>query len=245
MRNDHAPGCNLWRHLRQPAGNVLVGEAVEPVAAHALRVKTLRDRVVVRKCVVATMEGGVETGDLRKIGGTGKNRTDRDEVVRLMQGRERNIALELREHALVDQYRPIELRTAVHNPMADGDRLEVLRLTQPSAGDGERRRHVGHIVRRVGLVDKCRAVGCFGLKSWPRANTTHLPLDQPLELVTPISVENLAFDALVAGVDDEDRVHRRVMPPATWPRRGARRRKAPPPRTRPCGSARSPRATSG
>src|SRR5262249_11171090 len=56
---------------------------------------------------------------------------------------------------------------------------------------------------------KWRAVGCFGLKSWPRANTAHLPLDQPLELVTPISVENLEFDARGAGIDDEDRVHRR------------------------------------
>src|SRR5262249_56806707 len=115
--------------------------------------QALRDRVVIRKRVVATMEGGVEAGDLRKIGKTGKDRTDRGQVVRLVQGRERNIALELREDALVDQYRPIELRTAVYDPMADRDRLEVLRLTQPAARDGERRRHVGHIVRRVGLVD--------------------------------------------------------------------------------------------
>src|SRR5262249_56391243 len=106
MRNDHAPGHNLWRHLRQPAGNVLVREAVEPVPAHALRVQALRDRVMVRKRVVATMEGGVEAGDLRKIGRTGKDRTDRGQGIRLAQGRGRNIPLQLREHPPVPHYPP-------------------------------------------------------------------------------------------------------------------------------------------
>src|SRR5262249_750219 len=121
-----------------------------------------RDRVVVRKRVVATMEGGVEAGDLRKIGRTGKDRTDRGQVVRLVQGCKRNIPLELREHALVDQYWAVVLRTAVHDPMPDGDRFEVLRFAQPSAADGERGRHVGYAFRRVGLVDEERLVGCFG-----------------------------------------------------------------------------------
>src|SRR5215472_14378725 len=80
MGNDHAPGGNLWRHLRQPAGNVFVGEAVEPVAAHTLRIEALRDGVVVRKCVVATVKGGVEAGDLRKVGEAGEKRADWGEV---------------------------------------------------------------------------------------------------------------------------------------------------------------------
>ena len=84
MRHDHPPGGDLGRYLWQSVGDELIGQAVKSVAAHALRVKVLRDGVVVRQRVVAAVECGVKAGDLGHVGKTGKHRADRRQVVRLV-----------------------------------------------------------------------------------------------------------------------------------------------------------------
>ena len=48
MGDDDPPVGDLRRHLRQPARDVFVGEAVKAVAPHALGVEALGDRVVIR-----------------------------------------------------------------------------------------------------------------------------------------------------------------------------------------------------
>ena len=48
-----------------------------------------------------------------------------------MQRRERNEPLEVCDHFGVDQSWAIVIRAAVNNPMADCDRLEILRVLQP------------------------------------------------------------------------------------------------------------------
>ena len=66
MGDDHAALGNVGRHLRQPARDVFVGQAVKAVAAHALLVEAARERVAVGNLGMAAVEGGVEAGDLRQ-----------------------------------------------------------------------------------------------------------------------------------------------------------------------------------
>ena len=61
------PLGDVRRDLAQPLGDILVGQAVKAVAAHAFVVEPLGDRVVVGDRAVAAMERGVEAGDLRQI----------------------------------------------------------------------------------------------------------------------------------------------------------------------------------
>ena len=62
---DHHPALRQsWVDLAQPVGDVLVGQAVKAVAAHALLVPAVRDREPVGDLGMAAMERGVEARDL-------------------------------------------------------------------------------------------------------------------------------------------------------------------------------------
>src|SRR4051812_37317779 len=99
---------------------------MKPVAAHALRVETLRDGVVIRDRAVAAMESGVEAGDLRQIGGTRKDCANGRKVMGLMKRRERGQALEIADHLLVYQNRTVVVGTAMHHAMPNGARIDLL-----------------------------------------------------------------------------------------------------------------------
>ena len=95
MRDDHPAARNLGRNLLQPAGDELVGQAVEAVAPHALVVEMFRDRVVVGQRIVAAVKRRVEARDLRQLGDTGEDSADGCEIVRLVQWRQRDQAFEV------------------------------------------------------------------------------------------------------------------------------------------------------
>src|SRR5262249_56648076 len=67
MRHDHAARCHSRGNLAQALGDVLVGEAMKPVASHALRVTMFRNSEMIRNSTVAVMEGGVEAGNLEQL----------------------------------------------------------------------------------------------------------------------------------------------------------------------------------
>ena len=90
---------------------------MKPVAAHALRVEALRDRIMVRQRRMHAVEGGVETCDLKKPRRADADRPDRREIVGLMQRRQRRVAFEMREHRVVDHHRLVVLRPAADDPM--------------------------------------------------------------------------------------------------------------------------------
>src|SRR5271163_3402231 len=98
MSHDDPAGRDPRRHERQAARDKFIGQAVEAVAAYALRVEPLRDRVMVSDRAVAAVERGVEAGDLGKAGHARKYRTHRREIVWLMERRQRNIAFEMRQN---------------------------------------------------------------------------------------------------------------------------------------------------
>ena len=105
---------------------------MEAVTAHAFVIVGGRQRESVRDERVGAMEGGVEAGHLRKRRESLDRRLDPGDMMRLVQRRKRNEPLELRQHRTVDQNRRGEIRSPVHDAMANGDHLAVVpTLAQP------------------------------------------------------------------------------------------------------------------
>ena len=77
--------------------------------------------------------------DLRQFRPAQENGADRREIVRLMQGRQRDAARKAREHGFVYPDRLAEFRAAMHHPMPHRDKIDALRLPQPGRRDVDRR----------------------------------------------------------------------------------------------------------
>lgn len=135
---------------------------MEAVAADTFGVKVFRYREVIGDRAMRAMKRGIEAGDLRQIRPARKHRTYRRQIVGLVQRRERNVTLEMREHLRVDQDRSIVFGTAVNNAVADRDEIEGLRLAQPIAGGDDRRGNVADLPLIVSFIDQRRAVAAFG-----------------------------------------------------------------------------------
>src|SRR4029077_13168961 len=101
MGDDHVLARDLRRYRAQLSGNELVGEAVKAVATYALVVIGARQSVCVVDEGMATMEGGVEAGDLRRRRERLHRRFDAGDIVRLVEWRERDERLQLREGGVV------------------------------------------------------------------------------------------------------------------------------------------------
>jgi hypothetical protein len=71
------------------------------------------------------VKGGVEDGDVRRVGHSGLRLADRAQRRCVVQGRQRPELLDRREHIGVDESRLPESRAPVHDPVSDGlGRLE-------------------------------------------------------------------------------------------------------------------------
>jgi hypothetical protein len=64
MRHHNTPGCDLGGLRLHRPGDIRVRQAVKPVAPNALLIQNVGDREPVGHRRMATMERGVETGDL-------------------------------------------------------------------------------------------------------------------------------------------------------------------------------------
>jgi hypothetical protein len=100
--DDHAAARRAGPMLRQHFGDVLVGQAVEAVAAHALGGDGARQGEQLRDFGLAAVEGGVEAGHLRHAGQRGAERVDAGQVVRLVQRRQRNEAAQFVDHGGIE-----------------------------------------------------------------------------------------------------------------------------------------------
>ena len=154
MSDDDSARRHAWGDLAQAPGDVFVRQTVETVSPDTLGVEALRNGKVVRNRTVAVMKGGIEAGNLKQFRSTHQQRPDRCEVVRLMQGCEGNVLLETRDHALVDDHRPVIFRPAMDDPVANRDEVEALGLPEPSRHHGNRRGNVGDLVRRIAPIDQ-------------------------------------------------------------------------------------------
>ena len=181
---DHHPALRQsWVDLAQPVGDILVGEAVKAVAAHALLVPAVRDREPVGDLGMAAVERGVEAGDLGHLRLARADLADRRQIVRLVQRRQRHQPLEPLQHRVVHQDRRVEVRAAMDDPVADRARGAAEPAEQPRLEPVERRAHVRYLARRVRLVDQDRAGGVLGREMRPGADALELTPERQLEPV--------------------------------------------------------------
>src|SRR5206468_226644 len=98
--------------------NRLVGEAMKTVTADAAGDEGARQCDGMRDRRLRGMKSRVEAGDLLQAGCTCKQRAHRSDVVRLMEGRQRDVALERGRDSGIDANGRVELYTTVHDAMA-------------------------------------------------------------------------------------------------------------------------------
>ena len=111
---------------------------------------------------------------------------------------------------VVDQHRPVVVRAAVHDAMADRD-----------GSMSPRRRAASRRPRRARPARRARSSGArfgrpeplpsapLGAQARPRADAVDLALRAARSSRAAVDAEDLELEARGAGVDDEDRVHRR------------------------------------
>src|SRR5262249_7313060 len=173
MSHDNAALGDVSRELRQLARDVFVGESVKAVAADALLVEPLGQRVAVGDLWMAPMEGGVEAGDLGELRLPLQQGSDRAEIVRLMERRQPWQGLKPLDHSIVDKDRRAVVWTAMHHAVANRDGQASDLGAQELNDLAERGRHVGGLGRRPGLVDENFTFCVLGSEPWLDAN----PLD--------------------------------------------------------------------
>ena len=195
MGDDDASTRDLRCDGSQPLGDIFVGQAVESVTPHPLGVEALRDSEMIGHGPAATMERGIETGDLRQFREARQNRADRREIVGLMQRRQRNIALKLGQHGAVDEDRLVVIRAAMNDAMTDREKIELLRFTQPVANGLDCGGHVWNRFDFEIAIDQRGSVGVVGAKPRPCPDAIHLPLDQRFEITSIMRSVHLEFDA--------------------------------------------------
>ena len=195
MSNDQTSVGDVRSDLAQPSDNVLVGKSVKSISPDALAIEMFRNGIVIRDSTMRAMKRRIETGDLTQFRSMGKQRSNRSEVIRLMEGCERDVSLQLREHVAIDDNRFIVSRTTVNDAMADRNQLHSLRFSQPVGRGGNRGRNIADFVRRVRSVNKRRSVARLGAQTRLSANSIHLAFNQPRWISVLWKPKNLEFDA--------------------------------------------------
>ena len=207
---DHHPARAKARvDLAQPVGDVLVGQAVKAVAAHALLVPAVRRSRSGRR----PRDGRDGTrcrsrrpGDLRPARA---DLADRRQIVRLVQRRQRDEPLEPVQHRVVHQDRRVEVRAAMDDPMADRARRRhpAGRAATPSSRSSAARTSA----TSPGAVRSSASIapaGVLGREMRPGADALELTLERQLEPVARGDIEELELDARRAGIDHQQRAAR-------------------------------------
>ena len=198
------------------AGDVFVGQAVKAVALHAGIVELRRQRESLGDIWIRSMERRVEARDLGKLRRAFEQAGHRRQVVGLVEGRQRDEALESLDRLGLDQHRRRELQAPVDDPVPyppEPPTCQVVLQEVPEIFD----RPV--VTERRSLP---RPFGDDASGEVARRETRRdvKALDLPSELhgeVARSRGEDGELDARRAGVQNEDRVIRaahRCRPPA-------------------------------
>ena len=124
VRDDDTP-LGAGGVLRQRAGDIFVGKAMKTVAFDAFGRNPARQAEHLGDGRLAAMEGGVEAGDLRYFGQQGLQRPDAGDIVRFMQGCQRNETVQVFQYLTVNNGRLRVKIAAMDDTMADGDDFPV------------------------------------------------------------------------------------------------------------------------
>ncbi len=150
---------------------------MEAIAPNALRVKAFGKRKMVGDRAVAAVEGSIEAGDLRQVRTARAQLADRRQIVRLMQRRQRRIALQIapapdRRSAPDGRSRGRHGRHDVRRQPDRPPASRAARRRQPN-----RRRQIRHLMLRVDAVDQALPIRRLGAQPRPRADAVHLAFD--------------------------------------------------------------------
>lgn len=120
MRNNDAP-LGAGGVLGQRTGDVFVGKPMKTVALDAFGSDPAWQAEHLGDGWLAAMEGGIEAGDLRHFRQQGLQGTDAGDVVRLVQGRQRNETVQVFQYLTVNNGRLRVKIAAMDDTMANGD----------------------------------------------------------------------------------------------------------------------------
>ena len=238
MRDDHPPARDVGRDLGSAVGDIFVGQAVEAVAAHALRVERLRDGEWSATRAVAAVEGGVEAGDLRQLrpARAGWPGSARDCAA--------GAAAPAGRSARARASTPSSIRTGRHSPGRHGrpggptaTSVDAAAFSpQPCAGRLQPSRPRSRTsLRRIGCDRSARRHRAARAQRGRVPMPSIWPLSEPAMQRRPSTSKtwNLMLDepALTTRIASMQSRRRQVAVP-----RAARARRARRPRRRPCGS---------
>src|SRR3981189_2834891 len=131
---------------------------MKSVTAYAFGVKLMRYCIVICDRVMRTVKRGIEAGYLRKSWKMGQKWADRRQVMRLMKRGQRNEPLQPGYDAMVDQHRPVIIRTAMNDAMTNRHRSDTKLVAQPFACDTNCRRNVRNRFDRIDTVGQRIAI---------------------------------------------------------------------------------------
>ncbi len=148
---------------------------MEAVAAHAALEVLVGQPVELRDALLSLVEGGVETGDLRQIRLHLLHGTDRRQVVRLMQRRQRDEVLEAAHRFRCHQQGSRVVGAAMHDAVADAGQNTALETRAKQSGDPlQRLRMTAHLALVPLLVGNPLAGAILDLE--PRCGSQALDL---------------------------------------------------------------------
>ena len=192
--------------LGERDGHVLVRQAVKAVAADAALPQRVRQRQHLLHLRQRAVERGVEARDLRQVRRLGEQDLDRLQRERLVQRRQRDVALQVRQHRMVHADRRRVLAAAVHDAVGHG-------RGQPSAGllDARSRARAALRRRTASSPSRTSAVGgapaCTSFALLPPMPSTW-PAQRLARQRGHCRIEQRELDARRAAIEHEDRLAR-------------------------------------
>ena len=198
MRHHDAPGRDRRIARRQRAGDEFIGQAVKPIAPHALLVERVRNGEAIGDGGMAAMERGVEAGDLRQAGKPRGERLQHRQRRGVVQRRQRRDRLDPRQRGGIDQHRRGQRRAAMHDPMAEAG--QVGRGQRPVGQAGQGRQRLGMIAHRQRRLPRRGAVGGRDAQASRPADAFHLAGQRAVRRAPGGGAVEREFQARRAGV---------------------------------------------
>ena len=205
MSNDDTSRGNARCDFRKSLGNELVLQTVKAIATDTFGKQMIRDSKPVGDFRMPAVKRGIKARDLKNAGPTLQKRLYRGEIVRLVQGGERDKPSQLLNDMLVDNHRLIEIWATVHDAVADRFwQVGADVLTKKCDDPFQSRWQVANFDRLPAFINEQTAVAVFDYQAGAYANSVYLSAHPPLKLVVFRYGKQLKLDARAARVHNEN-----------------------------------------
>lgn len=210
MRENDPTARGLRRELTEARDKKLIGNAMEPIPTHAIVGEAARQGKGLRQRGLAPVEGRVETRDLRLMRRHVEDCSDRRQVMRLVQRRQRGKFAEFLQHLSGHDDRLVEMDAAMDNAVAEANDF---RADEQRAADHDDFAHgcvvIKAIVREFAIV-QCGARGANDSQMRIDADAFDLTLED--QFVFWRRFIDRELDARRTGVDDRDAIGHIILP---------------------------------